>query len=229
MTSELNKEAAELMKQGKSALKPAAADKARVLAALQARLPTASDAAASGTAETSATTSVGVKGVLLVTGVVAAVAAMIVVARQPSAPESSEQAPTAAEVAPLPTAVASLDAPAETVVVSPATTTVTSTVAATPAPKTSRGDSPDRLAEEVALLTRAERAYHAGDLSRALSLVDQHRREFPRGTLGQERVHLRLQVLCGLGRVNDAKAEQARLERLAPGRAPSGEVCGRKP
>lgn len=228
MTSELNKEAAELMKQGRSALKPTAADKARVLAALQNRLPTASSSSAGGAAETPATAGVGVKGVLLVTGLVVAVAA-IIVARQPEPTDPSAPAPSVAEIAPLPTAVASLDLPPDTGVAVPAVSAAPSAATTTPAPKTSRGDSPDRLAEEVALLTRAERAYHGGDLSRALSLVDQHRREFPRGTLGQERVHLRLQVLCGLGRVNEAKAEQARLERLAPGRASSGEVCGGKP
>lgn len=227
MTSELNREAAELMKEGRSALKPAAADKARVLAALQARLPTAPELAAHGPAQPSTGLGIGTKGLLLVTGVVAVVGAVIAL-RQSEPRDVSNVAPSAV-VAPLPTAPVDLDVAAAPNLVPAPIPAASSTVLSTPAPKTSRAESPDRLAEEVALLTRAERAYHAGDLSRALSLVDQHRREFPRGTLGQERVHLRLQVLCGLGRVSEAKAEQARLVRLAPGRAAAGDVCGGKP
>jgi hypothetical protein len=88
-----------------------------------------------------------------------------------------------------------------------------------------RGSS-ERLAEEVAILSRAETDLHAGRFADALRLLGEHERKFPRGTLVQERVAARARALCALGRVKDADAE---LVRLSPGSLHEGrlrEACG---
>jgi hypothetical protein len=74
----------------------------------------------------------------------------------------------------------------------------------------------DRLAEEVAILSQASVALHARRPAAALKALDEHRRKFPRGALGQERTSARIQALCALGRTNEARAELARLERTSP-------------
>jgi hypothetical protein len=69
----------------------------------------------------------------------------------------------------------------------------------------------DRLAEEVALLSEAERDLRAGQYQDALRVLNEHRRKFPQGALAQERIAARAQALCGLGRAAEAQAELARL------------------
>jgi hypothetical protein len=85
-------------------------------------------------------------------------------------------------------------------------------------PEAARGAAPrspsGRLAEEVALLSRAESELHAGRFAKALLLLDDYERRFPKGALTQEDVAARVQALCGLGRAAAAKAQ---LKRLAPG------------
>jgi hypothetical protein len=84
---------------------------------------------------------------------------------------------------------------------------------------------PDRLAEEVEILSRAQTELHAGRFTSSLRLLDEHARKFPRGALTQERVAARVQALCGSGRRNEANAE---LTRLSPGslhEARAREAC----
>jgi hypothetical protein len=83
-----------------------------------------------------------------------------------------------------------------------------------------RGSS-ERLAEEVALLSRAQTDLHAGRFSSALRLLGEHERKFPRGTLVQERVAARVRALCALGRVKEADAE---LVRVSPGSLHEGRL-----
>lgn len=79
----------------------------------------------------------------------------------------------------------------------------------------------DRLAEEVALLSQAERDLRAGRYQDALRKLDEHRKKFPNGTLAQERIAARIQALCGLGRVSEAQAELEHLTRVSP-KSPHG-------
>jgi outer membrane protein assembly factor BamD (BamD/ComL family) len=72
------------------------------------------------------------------------------------------------------------------------------------------------LAQEVELLSRAETELHRGRYANALRLLDDYRREFPNGTLSQERLAARIQALCALGRQKEAEADLARLTRLSP-------------
>jgi TolA-binding protein len=155
---------------------------------------------------------------------VAAVITSVALFRKPSA---------APAVAP-PRATASV---ASAAAPSAATVRAEPTTAAIPAPappsnagnaRTSSSRRSDALAAEVAILSRAETELHAGRFTSALDVLDEHARRFPRGTLTQERVAARVQALCGLGRVAEAKAE---LTQLGSGSLQAGsarEVCGVK-
>lgn len=74
----------------------------------------------------------------------------------------------------------------------------------------------DRLAQEVAILSRAAKFLEAGRAADALRAIDEHQRKFPNGALQEERYAARVQALCALGRREEAVGELARLSRLAP-------------
>lgn len=220
MNSELSKEAADLVKVGRDALRPTVDDRARVLAALKAQLPAALEPTATGVSGASGV-GVGTKALVLAAGVAATIAAVAVFSARgpeqapPSVPSSDVPGAVFAPTVPEPPAGFGLPAPMVT-------------AAPAPAPVGSSGvgnraTPADRLGEEVALLTRAQREFHAGNLKAALASVDEHRRKFARGRLGQERVKLRVKILCGLGRVAEATSEQRKL-----GSSKSGpeDVCG---
>jgi hypothetical protein len=54
----------------------------------------------------------------------------------------------------------------------------------------------DGLAEEAALLMRAEKEYHSGNLDSAKGVVAQHARKFPTGLLAPERLELERHLMC---------------------------------
>lgn len=87
----------------------------------------------------------------------------------------------------------------------------------------------DRLAEEVALISRAQNEISAGRSGNALKLLDEHQRKFPKGLLSEERVAARVQALCALGRTTEASAQ---LNRLSPNslhhRGQSDSPCATK-
>jgi hypothetical protein len=60
---------------------------------------------------------------------------------------------------------------------------------------------------EVKLLSEAQRALADGQPGRAISLLDQHAREFPQGALTEERKAAHVIALCKLGRTAGAQAE----------------------
>lgn len=232
MSSELSDDAKELVNAGRAALGPAAADKARIAMALQARLQApevADDAAelpelAGGSVAKSPWLG---KGLVWTGGVVISAAAAAyyllptsrtelrqsdgVVASRAQEATPAESAPTALPIVPKVVAVnADAAAPAQT--------------AASSNGKTSqRSGSGDRLGEEAALLTRAEKAFHSGNFTRALALTNEHRAKFPKGLLTRERIHLRVEALCALGRNEEADKE------LRRGGAKTVKACGRTP
>lgn len=73
----------------------------------------------------------------------------------------------------------------------------------------------DTLAEEVRLISRAQRAVR-GSPGRALSLTRRHRARFPRGVLVQEREALAIEALVRLGRRDQARRRADRLYRRSP-------------
>jgi hypothetical protein len=76
--------------------------------------------------------------------------------------------------------------------------------------------SRDSLGEEVAILSRAEKALHNRRPDLALKALDEHQRRFASGALGQERSAARIQALCALGRAEEARAESIKLKRNSP-------------
>jgi hypothetical protein len=87
----------------------------------------------------------------------------------------------------------------------------------------------DSLAQEVAILSRASAKLHGGQPAAALGVLAEHQRRFPRGVLAQERIAARVQALCALGRVGEAKSELRRLSKVSPNsphEARARKACG---
>jgi hypothetical protein len=66
------------------------------------------------------------------------------------------------------------------------------------------------LDAEVAILREARQALREGRATRALSLLDEHGRRFPRGVLAEDCAAERVFALCALGNVEQARAEGVR-------------------
>lgn len=69
------------------------------------------------------------------------------------------------------------------------------------APPEAKGDP---LAEELAALDRVREALGAGSPGRALTALDAHDRQFPKGPLGPEALMLRIEALAAAGRPGEA-------------------------
>jgi hypothetical protein len=78
------------------------------------------------------------------------------------------------------------------------------------------------VADETRLLRDADGALRGGDPARALTLLDEHARTYPRGVLKEERAAERVFALCKLGRVAEARAEALPFLR-ANGESPLAE------
>ena len=87
--------------------------------------------------------------------------------------------------------------------------------------------APDRLAEEVAILSRAETELHAGRHQSALRVLEEYERKFSNGKLSQERAAARILALCGLGRTGEANAALARLSRGSLLEGTAREACAK--
>jgi hypothetical protein len=62
------------------------------------------------------------------------------------------------------------------------------------------------IGEEAALLLSTQAALREDNPGRALALLDEHARRFPRGALAQERDAARVLALCAAGRVDEARS-----------------------
>ncbi|HEX4338589.1 MAG TPA: hypothetical protein VH062_21940 [Polyangiaceae bacterium] len=149
-------------------------------------------------------------------------------ARTPVSVETAAPTPVTALVEASPssptTALVAQGAPPKTnVVLRHAANTVTPTRAPveTPAdvaalPDVTTPAVPSSLGAETSLLESARSALNQGNAARALALLDQHEREFPRGALVEERLATRVFALCSMGRRADAAHVAARLLALSP-------------
>lgn len=72
------------------------------------------------------------------------------------------------------------------------------------------------LSQEIRLVADAREALRAGSAARALALLDEHARRFPRGVLSEERDAERVVALCAAGRVDEARNRAARFTRDFP-------------
>jgi len=92
-------------------------------------------------------------------------------------------------------------------------------------PQASSARPQDRLAQEVALLSRATSELRAGRAANALKSLDEHQRKFPNGVLGVERRAVRAQALCALKRVGEGRAELAHLAPQSPAAGRAKQLC----
>jgi hypothetical protein len=213
--SDLSPRARDLFEAGRRSQQPTAADRERVFASLSARVggleprsrATSPPPARAGSVGMPAITAAVFGLALAGAGAYALFhsAAPRAVAVTPSNVASAHADPPAAPAAPAPADPAAASPSAEP---SESSRVGARSVAAAP--------GNDRLAEEVAILSQAERDLNAGNYQSALRVLDEHRHKFPNGTLAQERMAARVQALCGLGRVSEAQVALARLTRVSP-------------
>jgi hypothetical protein len=88
------------------------------------------------------------------------------------------------------------------------------------------------VAAEVRLLDQAHTALRGGDAERALGLLEDHGRRYPKGALGEERDAARIAALCALGRTAEARDATDRFLRAAPRSPQAGSLrasCGGSP
>lgn len=80
------------------------------------------------------------------------------------------------------------------------------------------GDGRDRvLADENALVTRAQSALARGRAGEALEALSEHQRRFPGGQFAEEREAMAIQALVRLGRTDAARARADRFRARFPG------------
>jgi hypothetical protein len=75
-----------------------------------------------------------------------------------------------------------------------------------PTSTTNEPPQPSALDVEIALLRDAHSALHAGNATRALSLLDQHDQLYPAGVLEEDAAAVRIYALCAVGQAAQARA-----------------------
>ena len=244
----LGPEANALLEAAREGDEPTLADRERVRGAIATRL--AAGAAAGLGVATAAKSSIAavllagsaakvVVTVALVGAIGASIGAgAVMVARarnRPSPPAVSAAAPARAAAEAVAVSTEQANGAARSLPASPATTlekplafragTRTPTVPAAVTPAHVAGD----VAAEVRLLGEAHTAMRGGDAARALVLLDEHARRYPKGALGEERDAARISALCALGRTSEARDATERFLRAAPLSPHAGPVrasCG---
>ncbi len=209
----LSPEAQELVCAVKRAYQPSDGDRARVLEALRGRL---GDAAVLGDVmvHTAPAAHRFWSPAVKVTAAGLAVlgsALWFAWPRSHVAPPPPAESPIAAPTPPPPAA-----APASVPSESPPETAEPPATQPSVARQTPSRRGRDALAEEVAIMSRAETDLHGGKPEAALKALDEHERKFGNGVLTEERTAARIQALCALGRTTEADAQLARLVRMAP-------------
>ena len=211
-----------LMRAGRTAFRPQAADRDRVRLSLARTLGEAS--LLEGSHPPRGTKSIAPRlpvqpWVLAGVGALTLGAAVVVAAHPwkttaPAVPPAGPSIPMA-EPLPSPSAVPPLSNADDGAREPPRaeTPTVARRLGARPAAEHASSDS---LPEEVHLLSRAEQQLNAGQADEALSTLGEHERRFPHGALAEERMAARVQSLCALGRVADARADLTKFARAYP-------------
>jgi hypothetical protein len=224
--SNLSPDGRALVTRARGALRASEEDRVRVSASLRAKLGAAALPVALAP-QTAAALPLSTKPawlalaskVLLGAGIVAGVAYVATFEpKQDEPPRRMPPAPLVMPVAPAtPPPAPIATAPAASGAQSPAAPPRTPPAAARP---------PDRLAQEVAILSRATRELRSGRAQAALKSIEEHQRRFPAGLLSEERRAAKAQALCALGRIAEAKAELSRLANpQSPNAARARQMC----
>lgn len=232
--TDLSPESKALIELARGDDEPNAVDRARVRRALGASLATglgvSSATSLAAGAGAKAAASAGLAGTLKIAvwvGVGMAFGALttttaLVALRGPAAEPTSVARPAPREANP----VVKADPPVEQAPVAEPTDTTTIPLEVTSKPTTLRPPqpSPSSLAAEMRLLETARAALSGGDARRALSLIQEHEREFPAGSLSEERRASKVFALCELGRRAEAARAAAEFLRTAPASPLRGRV-----
>ena len=222
---DLGPQARALFEAERGALKPTSADRKRIALALSARLgagvfPPGVQGPESALPPPTGSAWLNWPTISLMAGLVVSGGIALSTLRGPDL-KAPEPTVASAPAALPPTAPAlTLAAPAP-IVEAPATSDATA-----PAPAAHRPT--DRLAEEVAILSRAETELHASRFQSALRVLEEYERKFSNGKLAQERAAARILALCGLGRTVEANAALARLSRGSLHEGTAREACAVK-
>lgn len=78
------------------------------------------------------------------------------------------------------------------------------------------GGSDDAMTDEMVFVQSARNSLKSGNASDTLRAIDRYQSKYPKGTFRQEMAALRVLALCDLGRVDEARAKRASLERAWP-------------
>ncbi|HSY22064.1 MAG TPA: hypothetical protein VK841_08125 [Polyangiaceae bacterium] len=225
--SELNQDAAALLRSGRAAFRPDTSDRARVLALLRQTLGDSAVSGESGDA-THADPGAGARSPAWKSGwtklfgavSVLAVGASVTIAAHPW---TKTRAISSAPVAQAPLAEPPLSPPTENPVAPARDDAPAPAAFSEPAPAVPRARaytaphaSGDSLAEEVRLLSAAERELNEGSRAETLATLAEHERRFPHGALTEARLAVRAEALCGLGRRAEARADLHKLARAYP-------------
>jgi hypothetical protein len=219
---DLTPEASALIRAGRTAFRPDATDRDRVLDSLRVKLGDAAFLDGPGQAELGkdgGAARLSLRGAKVWGGVTAlAVGTAVIVAPrlwtrlsahvEAAAPSSSiqtaEPEPSASIVAPNGEGAIREPARGENASSAPRSTVRPS------------ASSTTSLTEEVRLLSKAERQLSDGLAEDALKTLGEHERRFPRGALAEERMAARVEALCALSRGAEARTELGRLSRAYP-------------
>lgn len=236
--SGLSPELKQLLPAYKRANLPTEADSERIADVLRARL---GDAAMTGAESVHVVTNSGASGLLFGKGFFVGLAGLAVLsgvwflaARNPRAAlRETNAVSSAATTESIPSAAApSVIPPVAAPAPQPESSANVAVVAAAPVPNrdsvrpVASHHNRDRLAEEVALLSRAQAALRSGKPAVALEVLKEHERKFGSGLLAEERIAASAQALCALGRNAEADAQLARLSSKSVLGQHSRQVCG---
>jgi hypothetical protein len=218
---ESNPETEALIRAGRAAFRPQASDRDRVLESLGRAL--GADAVVDGTPNGKPGNSMPPARLPMRPWVVGGlgtlgVGAAVLVATHPwTKPPSHAAAPVTSSVpAAEPSATLPPSSNEEDRIPGLPRTEGPSSVARPRAGSSAAHSSPDSLSEEVRLLSKAEQQLNSGHPDEALRTLGEHERRFPGGALAEERLAARIQSLCALGRISEAKSDLARLARAYP-------------
>jgi TolA-binding protein len=126
----------------------------------------------------------------------------------PSKPSVVEPAPAPPATATAPSVIAPVRSSPEEPPITPADERVVrAKPQVAPAPSADRNAPP--LAEEVRLLKDAQQAVKAGRPAVAIAALAEHQRRFPHGQLALERSAVRINALCALGQIAEARRAAA--------------------
>jgi hypothetical protein len=228
--TELGRDAKALVEAASGGDEPTDENRARVRAAVGAKLVAAAAAGAALASTRSAAAAgsavpVGLKTLALVSMAVVTAAGVgtamyvrstpIIQAAPPAAVRTTPSDPVS-PAAPIP---ALTDSALPEAVLPPPEPAAMAKRHPTPRPAPVPTGAPEATASveaEMEVIAEAREALRSGEGARALVLLDEHAHRYPSGALGEERDALRVASLCALGRVAEARAAATQFLRTFP-------------